>query len=369
MSMDILEWTYYGNALRTWGFALLVTATLFLSLRAIHMITLRQLRRYRARHAEGAVDDGLATTGLAVVERTRPFFLLIIAAFLATRLLYIPAELASVVRGVVVLALVVQAGLWGSAAIGRLLERIAARRGESDPAAATTLGFLGFLARFALWSVLVLLALRNAFEMDVSALLAGLGIGGIAIALAVQEVLGDLFASLSIVLDKPFVLGDFIVVGDVSGTVEHIGLKTTRVRSLFGEQIVFSNASLLESRVHNYKHLNERCIIFNFSVPFATPPERVAAIPAVVEGAVERQENTRFGRAHLANLGESALEFEVLYFVLDPSYDLYMDIQQAINLDLLRRFAEMGVEFALPIRTVDVRQGVATQGETVDAGV
>lgn len=315
------------------------------------------------------MDDGLASVGLEVAERTRPLFILIIAGFFATRLLYIPSDLAKIINGVVVIALVIQAGLWGSAAVASMLGRAARRRGEADPATATTLGFLGFLARFVLWSVLVLLGLQNAFGMDVNALLAGLGIGGIAVALAVQRILGDLFASLSIVLDKPFAVGDFVVVGDVSGTVEHIGLKTTRLRSLAGEQIVFANAKLLDSRIHNYQSMRERRVVFTFSVNYDTPPETLSAIPSAVREIVESQEQARFDRAHLASLGERSMTFEVVYHVLDPSYDRYMDIQEAINLGLLQRFAEMDVGFTGQPRAVRVSSVTPAPGTEPVAAV
>jgi len=189
---------------------------------------------------------------------------------------------------------------------------------------------------------------------NVTTLVASLGIGGVAVALAVQNILGDLFASLSIALDKPFVIGDFIVVDDIAGTVEHVGLKTTRVRSLSGEQVVFSNADLLKSRIHNYKRLYERRVLFGFGVLYRTPPEQLAAIPPMVREIITGQVGTRFDRAHFKGFGASSLDFEVVYFVLDPDYNRYMDIQQAINLELVNRFAAAGVEFAFPTRTVHI---------------
>jgi small-conductance mechanosensitive channel len=170
----------------------------------------------------------------------------------------------------------------------------------------------------------------------------------------VQNILGDLFASLSIALDKPFVIGDFIVVDGIAGTVEYVGLKTTRVRSLDGQQVVFANADLLKSRIHNYKRLYERRVLFGFGVRYSTPPDTLAAIPDWVRDIVTAQSATRFDRAHFKGFGDSALAFEVVYFVLDPDYNRYMDIQQAINLALVHRFAAAGVDFAFPTRTLHV---------------
>jgi small-conductance mechanosensitive channel len=224
---------------------------------------------------------------------------------------------------------------------------------KEDAAAATTIGALRFIAKLVLWTAVLLLALDN-LGLDITTLVAGLGVGGIAVALALQSVLGDLFASLSIVLDKPFVIGDFIIVGDFLGTVEHIGLKTTRVRSLSGEQLVFSNGDLLSSRIRNYKRMAERRIVFGFGVVYQTPAEQLEAIPGMVREFIESLEKTRFDRAHFKGFGNFSLDFEVVYYVLVPDYNIYMDIQQQINLALYRRFEQDGIEFAYPTQTLYV---------------
>jgi len=224
-----------------------------------------------------------------------------------------------------------------------------------DGAGTTTVAALSFISKVVLWSIVLLLALEN-LGFDVTALVAGLGVGGIAVALALQNILGDLFASLSIVLDKPFLVGDYIVVDSLQGTVEHIGLKTTRVRSLSGEQIIFSNADLLKSRVRNFKRMQERRVAFAFGVTYQTTEAQLTAIPAIVRGVVSAQRDTRFDRTHFQAIGESALTFEAVYYVTNPDYTAFMDIQQAINLALLQRFREEGIVFAYPTRTLVVRQ-------------
>jgi len=229
------------------------------------------------------------------------------------------------------------------------------RRLDDDADSATSIAALGFVVKLAIWAVVILIALDN-LGVDITALIAGLGIGGIAIALAVQSVLSDLFASLSIIVDKPFVIGDFIVVGDQMGNVERIGLKTTRVRSLSGEQIVFSNSDLLSSRVRNYKRMYERRIVFGFGVLYETPTDVVAAIPSMVREIVERQMNVRFDRCHFRSFGNSALDFETVYYVDVPDYNVYMDTQQAINLGIMRAFEVEGIEFAYPTQTLYVRR-------------
>jgi small-conductance mechanosensitive channel len=197
--------------------------------------------------------------------------------------------------------------------------------------------------------------------VEISTLVASLGVGGIAVALAAQNVLGDLFASLSIILDRPFEVGDFIVVGPQRGTVERIGLKTTRVRSLDGEQIVFGNADLLTSRVQNFKHLQERRVLLRFGVLYSSPAEAVAKVPGVVQRIIEAQENLRFERAHFSGFGASSLDFEVVYWCLSPDYVRFMDLQQAVNLALLQAVRTEGLDFAFPTQSLHL--------ESVPAGL
>ncbi len=176
-------------------------------------------------------------------------------------------------------------------------------------------------------------------------------------ALAVQNILGDLFASLSIAVDKPFEVGDFIGVGTFAGTVEYVGLKTTRIRSLSGEQLIMSNADLLKQPVSNFKRMATRRIAFSFGVTFDATPDQLEAIPGLVKEIIESIDKVRFDRAHFKSFGDSALNFEVVYIVLDSGYNTYMDIQQAINLQMMRAFAAHGVDFAFPTRTVHIASG------------
>jgi small-conductance mechanosensitive channel len=270
----------------------------------------------------------------------------------------LPQRLDHVIGTVVVLGLMVQAALWVNSLVDDAFDRQIARQRGRNGEAVTTLTLLGIAARAAVW-VLAALLILNHLNFDITALIAGLGIGGIAVALAVQNILGDLFASLSIVLDKPFVVGDFVVVGELRGTIERIGLKTTRVRSLDGELIVFSNADLLKSRIRNFKRMRERRIVFTIGVTYGTGADKLARIPALLREIIAGQPRTRFDRAHFSAYGESALTFETVYYVLDPDYNVYMDVQQAINLEIFGRFEREGIEFAYPTRTVFLRRGNA----------
>ena len=287
----------------------------------------------------------------AIQRRTHATIILILALFAGSTALTLPDDLERVIRAVAFIALLTQGGLWGSAVI-----TFAARwQRERDPdfAAPGVTEAGRYIGMLALWSLLLILGLDN-LGVQVTALVAALGIGGIAIALAAQSILGDLFASLAIVLDRPFAVGDFVAVGDMWGSVERIGVKTTHLRSLSGEQLVIGNSDLLNSRIHNYGRMEERRVVLTLGVTYDTALEQLEAIPGMIEETVEQQSTTRFDRAHFRGFGESALEFEAVYHVLSAEYGVYMDTQQAINLELLRRFREAGVEFAFPTRAVHV---------------
>ncbi len=208
-----------------------------------------------------------------------------------------------------------------------------------------------FCAGLIIWAMVTLLALDN-LGVQIKPLLAGLGIGGIAIALAVQTVLGDLLASMSVTLDKPFSVGDSLTIGDFQGTVEYIGIRSTRLRSLSGEQIIIANADIVKARVRNFGRMADRRAVFQFGVSYETPTAVLAAIPAKVRTIVEAQGDTRFDRCHFLTYGDTALQFELVYFVTKPDFGLYADIQQAINLALLDRLREMKVQLAAPTRAL-----------------
>jgi small-conductance mechanosensitive channel len=296
------------------------------------------------------VDDVLVD----LVGATRLSFLVGLAMLAAGQVMPLSEKADHVVRRLVLLVTLLQAGVWGARGLRELVDRRFTYEGEgADPSRATAAQMIGFLSRAVLWIVLVLMALDN-FGVNVTTLIAGLGVGGVAVALAAQNILGDLFASVSILIDKPFVVGDVIAVDTFTGAVEQIGIKTTRLRSLGGEQIVFANSDLIKSRLRNYKRMMERRVAFNVGIVYQTPPDLVAQVPGMLRAMVETQAKTRFDRAHLATLGDSALSFEIVYVVLDPDYRLAMDIQQAINLAILRQFAEKRIAFAFPTRTLHV---------------
>ena len=209
------------------------------------------------------------------------------------------------------------------------------------------------LVNFLIWMIALVFVLDN-MGVKISAVVAGLGVGGIAVALAAQAVLGDMFGYFVIFFDKPFAIGDFIVVGDKMGAVEYIGIKTTRIRAIGGEILIFSNKDLTNSRVHNFKKMEKRRVVFKLGMVYQTPSEKLRAIPAIVKRIIEAQQDTTFDRGHFASYGDSSLDFEFVYYVNGADYTKYMDIQQAINLEIFETFEKEKIEFAYPTRTLFV---------------
>jgi small-conductance mechanosensitive channel len=331
-----------------WLIALGVAVAIAIATAMVKRIAIRFLDRTAARTAS-QLDDALLRT----IKATRVWVITVLAVCVGAQYVELPPRLDLLFDRLLTVALFLQAGMWVGALLDFWIKRARDRALVQDPGSATGLNAMRVIARFALWVVVLLMMLDN-IGVNVTTMIAGLGIGGIAVALAVQNILGDLFASLSIVIDKPFVIGDFVIVGEYVGTIEYVGLKTTRLRSLGGEQIVFSNSDLLKARIRNFRRMRERRVLFSFGVLYQTSPDKVETIPSLVRTIIEANKNVRFDRAHFKGFGDSSLDFEVVYWMLDPDYNLYMNVQQTINLEMLRAFAREGVSFAYPTRTVVV---------------
>lgn len=335
-----------GNTLTDWGIFLAVATSAVLVLRLIRRFALNRVRAFATRTNTRA-DDLIAE----ILAATRSFFIVAVSVAIASSWLRMTPAWSGRLRVAVVICVFAQIGLWGTAATRFLLEQYRVRKLESDRGAATMVGALRFVLVFALWSIVSLLALDN-LGVDVTALVAGLGVGGIAIALAVQNILGDLFASLAIILDRPFIVGDFIDVDGKVGTVEQIGLKTTRVRSISGEQLVFANADMLSSQLRNFGRMQERRIVFTLGVTYQTPRAALERIPDLIRESVEADPAVRFDRSHFSGYGDFSLNFETVYFVNTPDYPDYMDAQQRIFLRIHEAFEADGIEFAYPTQTL-----------------
>jgi len=340
------------------GAAGVVAALVFFGLWTVRGL----VRRRYARLARTAETEALEIP-LQVASRTTLPFMLLVAVFVGLMVFGLEGRPLAIAQKVLTIAFFWQAGLWVSTAVVAWLDHRRKATIEEDKAAAGSIGILRFIARLAVWAMALLLTLEN-LGVDITALVAGLGIGGIAVALALQNVLGDLLASLSIALDQPFVLGDFVVLGEHMGSVEYIGIKSTRLRSLSGEQLVLSNADLLSSRLRNYGRMQERRVVFSLGVTYETPRARLQEIPGLLQRIIEAQEDVRFDRAHFAKYGAFSLDFEIVYYVLSADYTRYMDVQQAINFRIHEAFEELGVEFAYPTQTVWLAGGAAPRPVT-----
>jgi small-conductance mechanosensitive channel len=337
---DLTHVGFLGNDLKTWAISLgifLVTFTI--------LPLLKRAISARRRRRTDLTAGRLADLAAALVVRTSRIFLWGVAVWLASRELTVPPGVERVLTVLIVVLFWMQVARWAMTALRYAVEVRSRGTSGADTLLKSSMEVIMFAAGIVIWGIALVLVLGN-LGVEIKPLLAGLGIGGIALALAVQAVLGDLLASLSIALDKPFVLGDALTVGDVQGTVEHIGVKSTRLRSVNGEQIILSNADILKARVRNFGRLRERRSLFRLDVHYETPVPALAAVPRVVREIIEATPETRFERCHLLSCGGPALQFEVVYFVTNPDYGVYADAQQSINLRILERFSALGVSFA-----------------------
>ena len=355
--VPLLQHEFLDNTFRAWMVSFIILAAIMLILRIVRMVVVRHLAAI-ARRTSTAVDDLV----VELILRTRFILVLVMGVYAASFALHLPEARIRLLRSLAVIALLVQGALWGNHLITFWLTRYLKGRGADDAASRTTLSTLGFVGRAVLWTTLLLLALDN-LGIKITGLITGLGIGGVAVALAAQEVLKDLFASLAIALDKPFLLGDAIAVDAFSGTVEHIGIKTTRIRSITGEELVFSNSDILNSRLRNYRRMQERRVVLNLGVAYETPAEKLAEIPVMLKEILEAQRGVVFDRAHLRTFGEFSLLFEIAFTIQSPDYVEFMDAQHAINLAILRRFQAEGVRFAFPRRTVRLEERLPVEAE------
>ncbi len=245
------------------------------------------------------------------------------------------------------ITLMLQIGIWGTLLIKRWFQQSFSRRKRRDPASASSLSVLELMIQVTFVTIMLMFTLNNV-GIQITTMIAGLGVGGIAIALAMQNILGDLFSSLSIILDKPFVVGDFIIMGEWLGEVEYIGLKTTRIRSLSGEQIIVSNSDLLGSRIRNMKRMSERRNAFTLSLPHETSSETLKRAVELITAVVCSKKMIRFDRCHFSRVGLHSLDIELVYFILHDDYNIHMDIQQSILLDIHQLFFAEGIKYAQP---------------------
>lgn len=328
--------------------AVLASALTILLIKAGLRLLVQRLRALSVR-TQTSLDDGL----VSVLERTHGALIWVVGLLVGLNMLPLDDRWHDRVSQLWFAVVALQIGLWAQQAVAQVLTAHQLRHGGSSTTLSASATLLSWGLRGALWVIVVLAVLSN-LGVNITAFVASLGIGGIALALAVQNILSDLFASLAIAVDKPFEVGDSITVGDVTGTVERVGLKTTRIRSLGGEQIVMSNAELLKRTVANFKRLQTRRVLFTFGITSDASADDAAAVPPLVKALVDADPKLELVRAHFKGFGDNSLNFEVVYRVNDPSYDVYMDRQQALNLALMRELEARGIRLAFTTNTVNV---------------
>ena len=342
---ELLNRVYLGNTVQTYLTALGVFLFSLLLVLIFKKIVLLRLKKW-ADKTETTVDDLL----IRGIERTLLPLLYYLALWASVKVLSVSDAITKGIRiaSIVLVTFLVIRTI--AAVIKFSLNSYIMRRDYGESKRKQLRGIFSIIT-FIIWTLGLLFLLDN-LGINISAVIAGLGIGGIAIALAAQAVLGDVFSYFVIFFDRPFEIGDFIVVGDKSGTVENIGIKTSRVRSLTGEQLIFSNTDLTSSRVHNYKRMERRRVVFKFGVVYNTSPEKVEQIPGLIRHIIESVADTTFDRSHFISYGDFSLLFETVYFVNSPDYNKYMDIHQKINLRILSEFNSRGIHFAYPTQTL-----------------
>lgn len=351
--MDWLDDVFLGNPLRSWAMAAAAFVGVLVLLPVIRGLVIARVRRIRKEER-----PPWAQLVLLLITRTRRLWVLVAALYAAEHFLVLPDRVEKISTAVIVVVAWLQAAVWGVAMIEFLLRKRQARlEAEGDTRQSGSVSVLMFVARIVLFALALLLALDN-LGVNITALVAGLGIGGIAIALAVQTILGDLLASLSITLDKPFRVGDLLRIDDIEGVVEFIGVRSTRLRSVTGEQVIIANADLLKNRLRNLGRMPERRMLFQLGIAYETSPDKLATVSDIVMRAVESVQGTRFEYCAMRGFGDSSLNFEVVYFV--PDWDQarlrFIKINDAVNRAIHAAFAAEGIVFAYPTRSVIVRQ-------------
>ncbi len=343
---DIMKIQVFGNEVLRW-----ITALSIALFSTLLLIVLRRIIAKRIHSdEEDSVTHSLRAMMAGVIQKTKLPILLLISLFIGSRILILPVDAKNTLRMLAGISLLFQLGLWANYFISLLVERIQEKNKDDKNAVSGAL-LISLIARVAVWTAVLLVILDSA-GVNVTTIVTGLGVGGIAIGLATQKVLGELFASVSIILDKPFKEGDYVFIGEDSGIVERIGMKSTRIRSLDGEMLIFSNSELLNQRIRNYQPLIERRQKVQLGVEYDTPYEKLVTIPAMLTEIVANTPQTRFVRAHFFSYGDSALIFELVYYVEVPDYQTFLDINQAINLAVFKRFSEEGLVFAFPTQTL-----------------
>ena len=342
MKFNFLSWKFAGNQLNDYLIAAVILFCCLILIKIFRRSTFSNLRKWAAR-TENIYDDAV----VGILERDLIPIAYVASIYLAIGNLALHPILKRTVNVTVIIVSTILAIRLFSATVEYVIKIYWLNYQPNNANLEQSINALIPAIRIIIWLIGMVFLLDN-LGFDISAVVTSLGIGGVAIALASQGVLQDLFSYFSILLDRPFELGDFIIVGDYLGAVEYVGIKTTRLRSIDGEQIIMANTDLVNSRIRNYKRMHKRRIVLKFGVVYETTAEQLAQIPEVVQQIIAQTENAACDRAHFAGYGEYSLDFEVIYFINTNDYTVYMNAQQEINLAVKTKFAELGINFAYP---------------------
>jgi small-conductance mechanosensitive channel len=349
MISDILEKTFLQNRVLDYIYFLAWFLAGIISLKIIKSVALNRLRAWSEK-TDTTVDDFL----IHICEKKLFPLLYFTVLYFSFRSLALPSSLEKVSGILVAVVLTYFVLRFIIAVLNYSIERYWEKK-EVDATRRGSLKGIITILKVVVWGIGITFLLDN-LGFKISTVVAGLGIGGIAVALAAQTILGDLFSYFVIFFDRPFETGDFIIIGEYMGSIEHIGIKTTRVRSLGGEQLVFSNTDLTNARVRNYKRMEKRRIVFKLGVVYQTTLDQIKEAPGIIKNIIESVHDTVFDRAHFSSYGDFSLVIEVVYYVLSSDYNKYMDIQQEINLAIKEEFENKGIEFAYPTQTLFVEK-------------
>lgn len=347
---EILKQVYFDNTVERWLIAFGIAIVLSIVLNILNKKLIKHFKSYTNRtHTD--FDDLL----VELLRKTSFIVIMVFSLLIGSLFLEVNELILGIRKHIIIIAIITQLGFWADGIISYYIKKKARNEEFKTGSKVTQLKAVGLLVKIFVWIFVAIFIISN-LGFNVTTLITGLGIGGIAIALALQNVLGDVIASLSIIFDKPFEVGDFIAVDNLSGDVMDIGLKTTKVKSLSGEQLIFSNNDLLKSRIKNYKRMIERRVVFELGLIYETPYEQLEKVPLFLREIIEEVPNTRFDRAHFKSYGDFSLNYQIVYFVLSRNYTEYMDAQQTINLAIFKKFQAEGIEFAYPTQTVLVNK-------------
>jgi small-conductance mechanosensitive channel len=344
--LNFLSLEFLSNTLAIWLKAAALTIGVYILLSLAKSLLVKKLTAIAAR-TENMLDDLV----LKVVEQTRRQFLLALGLFSGSKFLSLPGNWVEIINKIFSVITALQVGLW----LGGIINHLVVFREDKEEGSKkeqTAIRAFGLFGKILIWAIIGLVTLQNISGMELNALVTSLGIGGIAVGLAVQNILKDIFASLSIFLDKPFLVGDYIVVDDTGGTVENIGLKSTRIRTLLGEEVIFSNSNLLESRIHNFRKLERRLVVINIGISPETSHESLQGLPDLFKEIIQQQKKATFDRANLNEIADYTLNYEIVFHIESAEYDVFMNTKESVLLEIIKRLQEKDINMPYPTQAI-----------------